>query len=111
MLTKNVNVESMSCDMLSLQPRELRRSGRAFLHSLFDSQHQVQEPVELHRPAFISANLDLVQEVTLGLLLRAADGQRLSDVLNVLFAGQLGHTGHQHHGEENDEQVGVVSQS
>ncbi len=71
----------------------------------------MQEPVELHRPTLVPADLDLVQEVLFGLVLRASDSQSFPYVLDVLFAGQLRHAGHQHHGEQDDQQVGVVSQS
>lgn len=88
----------------------LGSSGRALLHTLLDAEDEVQEPVELDGPAFVPADLDLVQEVSLGLVLGAAHGQRLPDVLDVLLAGELGHAGHQHHGEQDDQQVGVVAQ-
>lgn len=98
----------------------------------------MDEPVDLNHPALLPADLDLVQQVALRLVLAAAHRQRLSDVLDVLLAGQLRHactkqhgsqtegvsetrggvlivtrscTSHQHHGEEDDEQVGVMPKS
>lgn len=51
----------------------------------------MNEPVDLDHPALLPADLDLVQQVTLRLLLAAAHRQRLPDVLDVLLAGQLRH--------------------
>ena len=68
--------------------------GRPFLHTLLDPQHQVNEPVDLNHPALFPADLDLVQQVALSLVLAAADGQRLANVLDVLLTGQLGHACH-----------------
>lgn len=62
-----------------------------FLHALLDAQHQMNEPVDLNHPALLPADLDLVQQMALRLLLAAAHSQRLPDVLNVLLTGQLGH--------------------
>lgn len=76
-----------SCSRLR---RKCRLRG-AFLHALLDPQHQVDEPVDLNHPAFLPADLDLVQQVALRLVLAAADRQRLTDVLYVLLAGQLRH--------------------
>ena len=63
----------------------------AFLHPLLDAQYQVNKPVDLHHPALLPADLDLVQQVALRLLLAAAHRQRFTDVVDVLLAGQLGH--------------------
>lgn len=51
----------------------------------------MNEPVDLDHPALLPADLDLVQQVALRLLLAAAHRQRLPDVLDVLLAGQLRH--------------------
>lgn len=71
----------------------------------------MNKPVDLYHPALLPADLDLVQQVALGLVFAAADCQRLPDVLDVLLARQLRHASHQHHGEEDDEQVGVMPKS
>ena len=63
----------------------------SFVHTLLDPQHQVNKPVYLNHPALLPANLYLVQQVALSFVLVAADSQRLSDVLDVLLARQLGH--------------------
>lgn len=70
---------------------EGRALGGAFLHTLLDPQNQMNEPVDLNHPALLPADLYLVQQVALRLLLAAADRQRLPDVLDVLLARQLRH--------------------
>lgn len=62
----------------------------------------MNEPVDLDHPALLPADLDLVQQVTLRLLLAAAHRQRLPDVLDVLLAGQLRHAwgGGEQHGSQ-----------
>lgn len=56
-------------------------------YSLFDSKHKMQEPVKLHSPALISANLYLIKKMLFGLVFAFPDCQRIPDIFNILFAG------------------------
>ena len=69
----------------------------------------VEDPVHLSGPAAVVGVVHLLHEVVHGLLLRLVQGQRLADVGDVVEGLQLGHAGAQHHGEEVDEEVGVLA--
>lgn len=70
---------------------------------------RVEDPVHFSSPAAVVSVVHLLHEVVQGFLLRFVQGQSLSDVGNVVKGLQLGHPGAQHHGEEVDEEVGVLS--
>lgn len=69
---------------------------------------RVEDPVHLCRPAAVVSVVHLLHEVVQRLLLRLVQGQGLSDVGDVVKRLQLGHPRAQHHGEEVDEEVGVL---
>lgn len=68
----------------------------------------VEDPVHLGSPAAVVSVIHLLHEVVQGLLLGLVQGQSLSDVRNVVKRLQLGHPRAQHHGEEVDEEVGML---
>lgn len=51
----------------------LRVLSGPFLHPLLDPKNQMNKPVDLNHPSFLPADLYLVQEVALRLILTAAD--------------------------------------
>lgn len=68
----------------------------------------VKDPVHLRAPAAVVSVVHLLHEVVQGLLLRLVQGQGLPDVSDVVERLQLRHSRAQHHGEEVDEEVGVL---
>lgn len=68
----------------------------------------MEDPVHLCGPAAVVSIIHLLHEVVQGLLLRLVQGQGLPDVSDVVERLQLGHPRAQHHGEEVDEEVGVL---
>ena len=68
----------------------------------------VEDPVHLGGPASVVSVVHLLHEVVQGLLLRLVQSQGLPDVGDVVEGLQLGHPGAQHHGEQVDEEVGVL---
>ena len=69
----------------------------------------VEDPVHLGGPAAVVGVVHLLHEVVHSLLLRLVQGQGLADVGDVVEGLQLGHAGAQHHGEQVDEEVGVLA--
>ena len=69
----------------------------------------VEDPVHLGGPAAVVGVVHLLHEVVHSLLLRLVQGQCLADVGDVVEGLQLGHAGAQHHGEQVDEEVGVLA--
>ena len=69
----------------------------------------VKDPVHLGSPAAMVSVVHLLHEVVQGFLLGLVQGQGLPDVGDVIEWLQLGHPRAQHHREEVDEEVGVLS--
>lgn len=69
----------------------------------------VEDPVHLGGPPAVVGLIHLLGEVLERLLLGLVQGQCLAQVGNVVEGLELGHPRAQHHGEEVDQQVGVLS--
>lgn len=69
----------------------------------------VEDPVHFGGPAAVVGVIHLLHEVVQGLLLSLVQGQGFTDVGDVIEGLQLGHPGAQHHGEQVDEEVGMLT--
>ncbi|KAG9343597.1 hypothetical protein JZ751_013767 [Albula glossodonta] len=69
----------------------------------------VEDPVHLGGPAAVVGVVHLLHEVVQSLLLGLVQSQGLADVGDVVEGLQLWHARAQHHGEQVDEEVGVLA--
>ena len=71
----------------------------------------VKEPIDFGGPGSSVGVTAHVLEIFQCLLVRLFDGERLAEVSDVVDTLELRDAGWQHHGEERDEEVGVLAQS
>ena len=71
----------------------------------------MEEPVELCSPRSAVSLVELFLEVFECVLLRPLHGERLAEILDVIERLQLRDAARQHHGEEGDKDVGVLTQA
>ena len=73
--------------------------------------HVVEEPVHLGGPAVTVGAVELVLEILQGPLLHLLHRQGLADIAYVIQRLELWDAALEHHGEQSDDQVGMLAQN